>query len=220
MKKTVDDVTVPDIRRQKITLAVRCGDCMFLKSAGVYKDSSGAAKPCATFGTVAGADPCRWFTPNPRLFNGEAGIALRTLSKIGHSVIIASLILAHNRVENQGLSLGQVVYFHVMGGDYINNYASGSVIGVVRDTVILEGIEGHVSQVKRESLLNDEEWSIKLANLIAKNRINDPVGGLRKKVTGGKRRLQLYKPRLLKRKKSIKKKRGSKDLKNVIRLNG
>lgn len=195
MKKS-DDASVPDIRRQRVTLAIQCGDCLFFSCAGVYKDSSGAERSCSSLGTVAGADTCRWFVPDPKQFGGRAGAALRVLGTVNKPAALMAAVLTRKRVERQKLSLGEIVYFHALGGDYLNNYASGAVLSVVHDRVILEGVEGHTAQVKRESILTEAQWAEKVAYLISKNRINDPKGGLRKIAYADKHhKLHLYTPK-------------------------
>lgn len=178
-KPKTTKVEVPDILRHRIELPITCGDCLFLHTAGAYKQGDGL-RPCSFFGTLEIHDPCKKFTPNPKSFNGGLGEALDFLSNFDKPQLVFAALLTKNRLKRFKLHLGEKVYFHVLGGDYISNYASGRVVGALGDRIILEGLEGHTSQVKPESVLKEAAWMDTLHRLLEGNMINDPKGGLRK----------------------------------------
>ena len=186
-----------DVKRQKINLDVHCGDCMFFKKAGVYRDSANVDRSCEGFGTVAGADPCRWFTANSTHYNHQLGNILKILSSVERPQVLAAALLSARRLKRHNLTLGQKVYFHVMGGEYLCNYASGLVVGAVKEVIVVES-DGYVARLKRENLLVEDTWRSKVASLLKSNQINDPDGGLRRLKTNNQSKLMLYEPQMVK----------------------
>jgi len=205
-----------DVKRQRLSLDVRCGDCMFFKKAGIYKDAANVDRSCEGFGTVTGSDPCRWFTADSKYFNGQLGDLLQILNKVERPQVLAAVLLSAKRMKRFGLALGQKVYFHVMGGDYICNYASGLVIGSVKGVIVIES-DGYVARLKAENILDEEAWKIKLSSLLKKDKINDPNGGLRKIKTSNQSRLQVYEPHTVT---SVKKPQSKKPKTRIINLTG
>lgn len=195
-RKVTEEAHVPDVRRVKVQVPVRCGDCLFLKTAGIYRDAKDVIQPCASLGTVSGADPCRWFTPDPRQSGGQMGPALRALASLTRPAAAAAALLSTKRVRRgSGFSLGETAYMHVMGGDYLSNYARGYVIGATPTHAVVEGAAGYVGLILPASLMGEAAWRRKLSELISARRINDPSGGLRRVATSeGAVRLVEYHP--------------------------
>jgi hypothetical protein len=104
--------------------------------------------------------------------------------------LASAVLLTAKRVAKTGFSLGQEVVFHVMGEDYVCNYAKGYVLGITKPhdveglnlkeyLIVVEGREGYTATLRPESLLSVDAWETHLARLLRSRRINDPDGGLR-----------------------------------------
>jgi hypothetical protein len=187
-----------DIRRGIPSLNLSCRNCIFLKSSGAYKDDKGNLRPCEYFGTVPQSEPCKLFVPDTKSLPTMIGPALEILSLLPNpDVAFASFLSAKRLRAASKLKIGQKIYFHVLGSDYLNNYASGYIIGYVGDRVIVEGREGHTSQIKMASILNEAAWKSKLAELLKYNRINDPNNSLRKVFDGKNFQLRSYSPPII-----------------------
>jgi hypothetical protein len=201
-----------DIKRGITQAVFSCKDCYFLKNAGAYRDDKGNLRPCEYFGTIAQSEPCRLFVPNPRNMHVAIGPALEILSKLSNPQVAIAAFLSSKRIRATNFKIGQKVYFHVLGLDYLNNYASGHIIGYVQNKLIIEGLEGHISQILPESAYNEQNWSAKLASLLKDNRINDKTG-LHKIYNGMSCQLHGYSPPML----SAKKKKYKKIVKEKLK---
>ncbi len=201
VKNNEDKIEVPDIRRAPVVLPVQCGQCLFHKRMATY------AKPCLQLGTPASAETCARFVPDPVLLGPDSGRALRFLASVRGPVLIAAAMLQARKIERRGFSLGEHVYTKVMGDDYLNNYASGYVVGTARDHVVVAGGAGYSALLLPSSLLNRVGWLAKAKSLIDRDRINDPKGGLLRITVRGKQRLSAFEPEPLGGKKARAKKR-------------
>ena len=200
-KEKVEKIENVDIRRGVPSLKISCKDCVFLKSSGAYKDDKGNLRPCSYFGVIGQAEPCRSFVPDPRLMKVLIGPALQILGQLPNPDVVFGSIFSIKKLKQVGMKLGQRIYFHVLGGDYIGNYASGYIIGMVQGTLVVEGSEGHVSHIQPESAMDEDIWNEKLASLLKANKVNDPNGGLRKIFDDKGFHLEKYLPPLLRKKK-------------------
>jgi hypothetical protein len=213
-----------DVKRGPLQLNVKCGSCMFLNRAGAYANSKGGVT-CASFGTVSSSDPCRWYTPDPKQVRNPEGTSLGEmldkLTDCRNAHGLAAALLSRGRVRRLGFELGEEVYFHVMGGDYICNYSAGRIIGSVHNTLIIEGL-GCIGHFKPDSVMHVGDWDLKLGRLLKANKINDPEGGLRKVGRGNDARLEKYVPPYMKTapasKHSVKKRGRKKKAADVIIL--
>ena len=185
---SIKEDDLPTIRRRKVVLPIKCGDCIFHKHMATY------VKPCSELGTIASSDTCGRFIPDPRLLGNDAGRALRAVASAIRPMLLAASMLSAKRVARSGFKLGQRVYVHVTGGDYLNNYASGIVVGATADKVVVLGSEGYSALLSSEALIDSWAWSRVRARLVGADRINDPDGGLRRISVRGRERLIAYEP--------------------------
>jgi hypothetical protein len=210
-----------DVKRAPINLNVSCGTCRFLNRAGVYENSKGGVT-CASFGTVSSSTPCRWYSPEPSKVCSQKGLSLGELlyqlTDCSNPQALAAALMSRAGVKRLGFALGDQVYFHVLGGDYICNYASGRIIGCVHKLLIIEG-DNCSALYKPDNVLNLEGWHEKLGRLLKANKVNDPDGGLRKFGRNREAKLMHYiPPHLSKVAVQVPKKRGRKKKSTVIAL--
>jgi hypothetical protein len=210
MAKTKTEIEKIDVKRAPITLKVSCGSCIFLTKAGAYSNSKGDVT-CESFGTVASSQPCHLYTPDPKKMvkDDNLGKYLEILAGCANPHALAAALFSRTRVKRMGFILGEEVYFHVMGGDFVCNYASGRIIGAVRQTLVIEGI-GCTAMYKPESLMHIDEWEEKLGVLLTKDRVNDPNGGLRRVGSGKNLSLRYIPPLLQSASRPLAKKKGRK----------
>ena len=129
-KKQAIQELIPDIERRAVILPIQCGQCLFHRRMAIYP------KPCIQLGTPASAETCRRFVPDPNSLGEDSAKILRVLRGIKKPNLLAAVIMSAKKVERLGFELGQPVYLHVMGGEYISNYASGTVIGCSKDQIV------------------------------------------------------------------------------------
>ena len=179
---------IPDIRRGPVILPVQCGHCLFHKRMATY------SRPCVELGTPASAQTCSRFTPDPAQLSQDDARALSTIASAKRPLLLASIMLQAKRCARIGWKVGEIVYLRITGGDYLNNYASGMVVGATRDQVILIGYEGYTALLFPDALLDRAAWETKRQNLVSRKAINDPAGGLRKIGERGAVKLVAYEP--------------------------
>lgn len=181
---------IPEIRRRRIVLPVKCGDCVFHKRLATYP------RPCFELGTPPSADTCIRFAPDPSHMGDATDLAttLKALASAQRPALAAMAMLGARAVERLGFSIGQTVYMKVLGGDFLCNYARAVVVAASRDKLVLAGAQGYTALVGTDLLLNYDSWAEKRQRLVRAKRINDPSGGLRKLDVRGSERLIVYEP--------------------------
>jgi hypothetical protein len=181
---------VPDIRRRDPTIPIKCGDCVFHTNLATY------GRPCSELGTLSAAKTCARFVADPAQL-GEAadvGPLLRAIAGVRNGAMVASIVLSSRKVGRLGFRLGQTVYFRVMGGDFLCNYARAIVIGASGRDLVLSGVQTFRALVGASQLMDRDAWEVKRARLVKAGRIDDPDGGLRKIEVRGRERLVAYEP--------------------------
>ena len=130
-------------------LPLRCGDCLHYK--GSPHPMYGAS--CVTLGvkTYAAAPSC--YTPNVMLFRKIDSNTFAMLGSIlatftpQQTRIFMGLLKSIGALEKHGFTFLQKVYFRA-GGDFLDNYFSGRILGVgVNGTIAVVG-ENYFSTVK------------------------------------------------------------------------
>lgn len=169
MKKSAE-VEIPDIKRRDITLPIACRNCVFYRKLAAY------AKGCEELGVAPSAKTCTKFVPDPEQMD-QTDRLLQTLTTVGRAKkpeLVYAAMLSAAKVRRTGYRVGQTVFFRVLGGDYLSNYARGVVVGSVRDSVVVIGAELFTACLKVSSVLSSDDFLVKKERLVSAGKINDP----------------------------------------------
>lgn len=163
---------IPDIKRRDLIVPIKCSDCIFYKRLAILP------KPCQELGTPPSATVCHRFLVDPTKFgDGEVFAKLyRTIARVKSKSLVAASLLAAKKVAKHNFTLGARVFFKVLGADFMNNYASGIVVGATRDQILIAGTENFSALMYPNAVLTDVDWEKKRERLIKTNKINDPTG--------------------------------------------
>jgi hypothetical protein len=112
--------------------------------------------------------------------------ALAAIGGAKKPVLAASAVAGAKRAAKLGYRLGQVVYFRIMGGDFLGNYASAFVVGATSDQLVLAGHDTFTAIVYPDRVYSTERFELKKAALIKREKINDPNGGFTKIKVGNR----------------------------------
>ncbi len=170
--KEAKAVEIPDFKRRDIILDVACRDCVFYTHLATFD------KPCKELAVAAAAVPCNRFVADPRQIDSGNELAriMRIMKKAKRKSVLAAVLISQAKVARKGFSVGQTVVFRVLSADYINNYATGFVLGVNGNRVVLGGKADFTAFIDRSTILTLEQWEAKRDALIGANRVNDPNG--------------------------------------------
>ncbi len=169
-------------------IAFRCGMCLhFNQHAHPAKE-----QVCSKLGIKSYNVAPRCFTPDvTKLISGTEDLAAMaslfgTLSPQQKTIFMALMLT--NRGGKRPFSIGQKLYFRAVGGDYVQNYMAGYVMGYTSTKeVILSGspearTRGRIytAYLDASSVLTATQWQKKRLSLIKANRLIDPSHPLRK----------------------------------------
>ena len=177
------------IRPTKITLNVRCGECVHFKTGPGHPAYDN--KLCSTNGITAFAQPCVNYYPDftkLRTLSETATTMVRDLMSnitTQQARILSLLVAKKETLDKSGYKFGQSVAFSI-GGRFLCNYVRGYVIGCDREgkqiylTSSMEklnrGKNAFISIAARD-LLNSEEYRKLRAKLIVEGKIIEPRVG-------------------------------------------
>lgn len=171
----------------KIKIGVQCGDCIhFKRGPAAFEDV------CIKLGIEKEDKVCGKFSPDLFVINKIDVSNLSELGRITKEMPPKALrILAYTfrhiaTIKGMGFNFGQPVFLSI-GGDYLNHYFKGYVIGVDRrdDRVYIASSIRNVKtnafmSVYSNTLLTLAEWRVKKESLIEKDKIvqyiKPPVG--------------------------------------------
>jgi hypothetical protein len=162
-----------DKRRQPVALAVKCQSCIFFKDRA-YKTFK---KPCSELGVKQYSRPCQHFFANPFIFlkdDPEFKLAKRLFVKYSKSLpSLVSWLNQELATRKKGFAFGQIVYVHMIGGDYLQNYAKVTVVSANKEYVYIQG-KTFRGQYLHSSIYDEAAWKKKKRSLERKNLIRDP----------------------------------------------
>jgi len=181
--------------------SVHCESCIFFRRIR----HSSFAEPCSKLGVMPKANPCRRFSAAPEAFNFRSDKLLRvfakTVSRMGRDLLplIASVMMRESKTRKKGFYFGQPVYVRAFGGDYRSNYRKAFVVYVDKKLAYLcdgfnkDGVN-FTASISWESLLTEEQWEAKKAQLEARKHLKDPRLLEYTTVVGSKDPLEGYVP--------------------------
>jgi hypothetical protein len=132
---------------------------------------------------------------------------LRALVAIAGSrrpLLAAAAAVGSRRIAKLGFSLGQRVFFKIIGADYLSNYASAIVVGATRTQLVLSGVDTFTAMINISSVLDKEGFESKRLSLVKRNRINDPTAPFERIKINNRDRLLMHTPKTA----GVKKRRG------------
>ncbi len=168
----------PEGKGHKLTVGVRCGDCLHFKVGPKYYEEL-----CSELGYGPQHKPCPAFTPNHyKLVRLEPDI-LRVLNKVtsemspSQSRLLAFMFKNIGRLKAAELQFGQRVYF-CLGEDYLSHYFRGYVIGLSHDkqnilisSKLKEAKTATTLSLMFDSVLDEKQFLIKKRELEKKQRL-------------------------------------------------
>ena len=192
-----DKETLPDIIRRDLVIPITCANCVFFKRLAVLK------LPCYELGTAPAAKTCHRFVPDPVQMDTPERLvrALVAIAGAKRPVLAAAAAAGSKRISKLGFILGQRIFFRVMGGDYLSNYASAIIVGATRNQIVVSGQDTFTAIVYTSNVLNKEDFENKRKRLVAANKINDPVAPFERIRINNKDKLLLHTPKVVGNKK-------------------
>jgi len=173
----------------KNAIQYRCGMCLhFNQNAHPAK---GNGQVCSKLGIKAYNVAPRCFTPDVTKLveNNEdlAALALAFGSLTSQQKTIFVALLQTNRGKRP-FPIGQKLYFRAVGGDYLQNYLTGFVMGYTSTRqIILSGSPENktrgrlfLAYLEEESVMSPTQWKKKRYELIKADRLIDPKKPLTK----------------------------------------
>lgn len=170
----------------KHTIGFKCRDCIHYRQIANEKYYD---KVCSKNGVLEkAAAPVRCFHPNvyelqklvPDVLN-QIGLLIKDMTTTQARVLMG-VLKWRKEFEHLGLAFGQPVYI-CFGGDYLNNYYKGFVIGVEKANgrifVTSDLNKKQISRPALLSMLRDSVYNViqfrkKRDDLIKKGKLNDP----------------------------------------------
>lgn len=185
------DDEMGDIVRKDLTLSITCVSCVFFKRIAVFK------APCSELGTAPAAKTCSRFVPDPVQMDAPDRLAraLAAIAGARRPKLAAAAALGAARITKLGFRLGQQVFFRVMGGEYLSNYASAIVVGATHSQLVLSGVDSFTMLTNVSSVLNKEAFERKRLSLVKRGRINDPVAPFERIRVNNRDKLLMHLPK-------------------------
>ena len=184
---------IPDGKGHKLTIGVRCGDCLHFKKGPKFYEEL-----CVDLGFGSQHKPCPAFAPNHyKLVRLEPDI-LKQLNRITGKLTASTVrILAYtfkniNILKSVNLQFGQHVYF-CFGEDYLSHYFKGYVVGISHDkqnvlvsSRLREAKTSITLSLLFDSVFTKERFITKRKELVKKNKLMLPkelkIGANRRKM--------------------------------------